>query len=273
VQDARHRGDVCQPLVWIPEAHHALGGGEAVIPDALFYYRKGADGRGVMLRAFVEVDRATMGPERLGAKLGAYARLHSHVPTPAPGTRRRQIGLEPLQEEWRRHYPLFPRLLFVLDGTGPAGVDNRIRALRTAACQLTPDALPGVPVLAAALTDILRNGPLRTRLAPPSRTPTNSSTGATDIARRAVVELRTVVVRAAHGHSRSCGGRPTRPCADPDQGHYDPDHASQRTGRSPVRQFGRCLWRWCGACQERAASSTVCRISRRLSTPVILQIR
>jgi hypothetical protein len=159
VQDARRRGDVCRPLDWIPEVHHALGGGEAVIPDALFYYRKGCDGRGAMLRAFVEVDRATMGPERLAAKLTAYARLHHYVPAPAPGARRRPVGLEPLQEEWRRHYPLFPRLLFILDGTGPLGVENRISALKSAAGQLAPDALPGVPVLAAALTDILRDGP------------------------------------------------------------------------------------------------------------------
>ncbi|MFI8194870.1 replication-relaxation family protein [Streptomyces sp. NPDC085946] len=159
VQDARRRGDICQPLDWIPEVHHAFGGGEAVIPDALLYYRKGSDGRGVMLRAFVEVDRATMGPERLGAKLGAYARLHAHVPTSAPGTRRRPAGLEPPQEEWRRHYPLFPRLLFILDGTGPTGVENRTHALYTAAGQLAPDALLGVPVLAAALTDLLRDGP------------------------------------------------------------------------------------------------------------------
>ncbi|MFF8366919.1 replication-relaxation family protein [Rhodococcus erythropolis] len=159
VQDARRLGDVCQPLDWIPEVRHSLGGGEAVIPDALFYYRKGCDGRGVMLRAFVEVDRATMGPERLAAKLGAYARLHAHVPAPAPSARRRPVGLEPPQEEWRRHYPLFPRLLFILDGTGPVGVENRISALKSAAGQLTPDALPGVPVLAAALTDILHDGP------------------------------------------------------------------------------------------------------------------
>jgi hypothetical protein len=70
LQDARRRGDVCEPLDWIPEVHHPTGGGEAVIPDALLYYRRGpADGdRGAMLRAFVEVDRATMGPERLAAK-------------------------------------------------------------------------------------------------------------------------------------------------------------------------------------------------------------
>lgn len=86
------------------------GGGEAVIPDALLYYQRhhtdgasgadgahrttgadGADGAsdmegprgGVMLRAFVEVDRATMGPERLAAKLTAYARLHRYAPAPA----------------------------------------------------------------------------------------------------------------------------------------------------------------------------------------------
>ncbi|WP_435879821.1 replication-relaxation family protein [Streptomyces flaveolus] len=85
LQDARRRGDLCQPLDWIPEVHHPLGGGEAVIPDALLYYRSAGtseadtsgDGRdggnggngGAMLRAFVEVDRATMGPERLAAKL------------------------------------------------------------------------------------------------------------------------------------------------------------------------------------------------------------
>jgi hypothetical protein len=33
-----------------------------------------------MLRAFVEVDRATMGPERLAAKLTAYERLYRYVP-------------------------------------------------------------------------------------------------------------------------------------------------------------------------------------------------
>lgn len=72
----------------------------------------------------MEVDRATMGPERLAAKLTAYARLHSYVPAPVPGQ-------EPPggPEAWRRCYPLFPQLLFVLEGTGPAGVESRIGAL------------------------------------------------------------------------------------------------------------------------------------------------
>ncbi|MEV5646301.1 replication-relaxation family protein [Streptomyces flaveolus] len=164
LQDARRRGDLCQPLDWIPEVHHPLGGGEAVIPDALLYYRsagtRGTDNSGdggSMLRAFVEVDRATMGPERLAAKLGAYARLHQYLPAPPPGTRR---PLAVQEESWRRRYPLFPRLLFVLDATGPTGIHTRIEALQAAARGLGQAALlRDVPVLAAPMTDLLRHGP------------------------------------------------------------------------------------------------------------------
>ncbi|MEU1458632.1 hypothetical protein [Streptomyces avermitilis] len=66
---------------------------------------------------------------------------------------------EPVLEEWRRRYPLFPRVLFVLDGTGPAGVENRVRALRAGAGQAAPSGfLHDVPVLAAALA-VLQHGP------------------------------------------------------------------------------------------------------------------
>ncbi|OPG01986.1 hypothetical protein B1R27_34640 [Streptomyces sp. GKU 895] len=160
VTDARRCGDTCQPLDWIPEVHHPLGGGEAVIPDALLYYRRrlgeGA-GEGAMLRAFVEVDRATMGPERLAAKIHAYERLFNYVPVtvgrPRTGVR------EPVEVGWRRRYPVFPRLLFVLSGTGPAGVENRLTAL-TASARLTGAGFrASVPILAASLTDLLRDGP------------------------------------------------------------------------------------------------------------------
>ncbi|MEV7738889.1 replication-relaxation family protein [Streptomyces sp. NPDC088921] len=156
LKDARRRGDVCPPLDWMTEVHHPIGSGEAVIPDALLYYRHGpvAGDGGSMLRAFIEVDRATMGPERLAAKLTAYARLHSYVPT-VPG---RRAAFQQGVEEWRRRYPLFPRLLVVLDGTGPAGIQNRISALRAAARDLVPF-LHEVPVLAAPLTDLLQHGP------------------------------------------------------------------------------------------------------------------
>ncbi|WP_308406579.1 replication-relaxation family protein [Streptomyces sp. AC555_RSS877] len=160
LQDARRRGELCRPLDWICEVYHPLGGGEAVIPDALLYYRSGSGDGWSMLRAFVEVDRATMGPERLAAKVTAYARLHDYVPAAPPGRRRQALGQEQPQEEWRRHYPLFPRVLFVLDGTGPAGTETRIRALHTAARDLAPSGFRHtVPVLAAPLVDLLHNGP------------------------------------------------------------------------------------------------------------------
>ncbi|NNN34426.1 replication-relaxation family protein [Streptomyces sp. S3(2020)] len=160
LQDARGRGDVCAPLDWIPEVYHPLGSGEAVIPDALLYYRRSKQNGASwsMLRAFVEVDRATMGPERLAAKLTAYARLYEYIPTPAPGTRRAME--QPPEENWRRRYPLFPRLLFVLDGTGPAGINNRIHALQATARKLVPAPFTQqVRILMAPLTDLLRDGP------------------------------------------------------------------------------------------------------------------
>ncbi|MET9913554.1 hypothetical protein ABZZ74_43565 [Streptomyces sp. NPDC006476] len=112
-----------------------------------------------MLRAFVEVDRATMGPERLAAKLTAYARLHDYIPTPVGRPRR---FTEPrLQETWKRRYVLFPRLLFVLDGTGPAGIDTRMRALHASITEVLGlhGLLRAIPVLAAPMVDILRDGP------------------------------------------------------------------------------------------------------------------
>nr|WP_255345045.1 replication-relaxation family protein [Streptomyces avermitilis] len=41
LEDARRHGDLFRPLDWIPEVHHPIGSGEAVIPDALLYYRRG----------------------------------------------------------------------------------------------------------------------------------------------------------------------------------------------------------------------------------------
>ncbi|QIZ01339.2 replication-relaxation family protein [Streptomyces sp. S1D4-11] len=167
LEDARR-----QPLDWLTAAHHPIGSGEAVIPDALMYYRRGNQDsdNGAMLRAFVEVDRAPWAPERLAAKLPAYARLHRYVPT-IPGHRRPTIGQEPAPEEWRRHYPLFPRLLFVLDGTGLTGVETRITALHTAAGKLAPSRfLHDVPVLAAPLADLLQHG-LSTPIRRPAHDP------------------------------------------------------------------------------------------------------
>jgi hypothetical protein len=179
LQDARKRGELCWPLDWLPEVHHPLGGGDVVIPDALLYYRRGSDGGsgGVMLRTFIEVDRATMGPERLAAKLTAYTHLHAYVPTPPPGARRQGRLEEP--QEMATALPTPPPAAAHLDGTGPASVTSRIDALHTATRQLGPTALPEVPILAAALTDILHHGP-STSVWRPSKIPTSTSSEPVD---------------------------------------------------------------------------------------------
>ncbi|MFE2728736.1 replication-relaxation family protein [Kitasatospora sp. NPDC059327] len=70
--DARARGDGYGPFDFIPEITHRFAEGRdgSVRPDGLLYYgvreRGGAVAR---LRAFVEVDRGTIGAERLGSKL------------------------------------------------------------------------------------------------------------------------------------------------------------------------------------------------------------
>ncbi|MFI1928437.1 hypothetical protein [Streptomyces sp. NPDC020377] len=52
------------------------------------------------------------------------------------------------------------RELFVLDGTGPAGIDNRLRALHAADVDLSVALfLRQVTVLAAPMTDLLQHGP------------------------------------------------------------------------------------------------------------------
>ncbi|MGW7729292.1 hypothetical protein [Streptomyces canus] len=112
------------------------------------------------LRAFVEVDRATMGPERLATKLTAYAGLHSYAPT-IPG---RRPTFQPSD----------------LPAAGAGGVAAALPALPAAAVhprrhrprprgepdqRLTPAArdlvpfLHEVPVLAAPLTDLFQHVP------------------------------------------------------------------------------------------------------------------
>ncbi|XVV39704.1 hypothetical protein ACQPXT_01225 [Streptomyces sp. CA-100214] len=63
------------------------------------------------------------------------------------------------EASWRRRYPLFPRLLFVLDGTGPAGIHTRIHASTPPPSNSRPCSCADVPVLAAPLTDLLLHGP------------------------------------------------------------------------------------------------------------------
>lgn len=67
-----------------------------------------------------------------------------------------QGGRVPL---WERRYVRFPRLLFVLTGTGRTGFDNRVGGLRTHAQERhVAKMLQAVPA-AAGLEDLQRYGP------------------------------------------------------------------------------------------------------------------
>lgn len=89
VADARRRRDEHRHLDWTPEVFHAIGDGEKVVADAVMHYTLIDGQQRRKLRAFVEVDRATMGAERLAAKLIEYARLWTYEPQPAGRPRSR----------------------------------------------------------------------------------------------------------------------------------------------------------------------------------------
>lgn len=71
--------------------------------------------------------------------------------------------------------PALPRVLFVLDGTGTAGVENRISALRAVSRPLAPFLRDG-PVLARTPAHLHHHGPAAS-VWHPSRTSTSISPG------------------------------------------------------------------------------------------------
>ncbi|WP_405654136.1 replication-relaxation family protein [Streptomyces sp. NBC_00019] len=155
VADARRRGDEHGHLDWTPEAFHAIGDGERIVADAVMHYTLITGQQRRKLRAFVEVDRATMSSERLAAKLIEYARLWTYEPQPI-GRRQRAGG-----PGWLRWYPAFPRILFVLTGAGRQAMNNRISDLTSMAAHhpLVADLAREVPLGAAVLDDLEEHGP------------------------------------------------------------------------------------------------------------------
>ncbi|MFE0186591.1 replication-relaxation family protein [Streptomyces sp. NPDC058989] len=162
VENARARGDECGASDWTTEVAHPIRDGSAdgecaVITDALLRYTRNSPTR-TMLRALVEVDRATESSERLGAKIITYARFHRHVPVPGRrGSAADLTGPRP----WQRSYQVFPRLLFVLTGAGPRALRNRVADLRALVSEhpLTEQFADEVPVGAAVLEEMEEHGP------------------------------------------------------------------------------------------------------------------
>jgi hypothetical protein len=155
VADARRRGDEHGHLDWTPEVSHTIGDGDRVVADAVMHYTLVEDEQRRKLRAFVEVDRATMSSERLAAKLIEYARLWVYEPLPVG--RRRPAG----GPGWLRWYPVFPRILFVLTGAARQTLNNRISDLKAMAAHhpLVAHLAREVPLGAVLLEDLDEHGP------------------------------------------------------------------------------------------------------------------
>ncbi|MER5184770.1 replication-relaxation family protein [Streptomyces sp. NPDC002896] len=161
VADARRRGDEHGHLDWTPEVSHPLSDGEKIIADAVMHYTLTGHEQRTKLRAFVEVDRATMGSERLAAKLIEYARLWSYEPQPVGRQRSRQQAST--GAVWLRWYPVFPRILFVLTGASRYTLDNRISDLQAMVAQhpLVAALAREVPLGAAVLEDLEEHSPTK----------------------------------------------------------------------------------------------------------------
>ncbi|MET7575312.1 replication-relaxation family protein [Streptomyces sp. NPDC005492] len=158
VTDARRRGDEHGHLDWTPEVAHPLSDGERIIADAVMHYTLIRDDERTKLRAFVEVDRTTMGSERLASKLIEYARLWSYEPQQIGRPRSRQAAAP--GAVWLRWYPVFPRLLFVLTGATRYVLGNRIDDLTAMVAEhpLVGALARQVPIGAAVLEDLEERG-------------------------------------------------------------------------------------------------------------------
>ncbi|WP_245873199.1 replication-relaxation family protein [Streptomyces phaeoluteigriseus] len=154
--DARWLGHEHGPWDWTPEVSHSIGEGERVMADAVMYYMAVDGEERRKLRAFIEVDRTTMGSERLAVKLIEYARLFRYEAQPVG--RRRPASAGP---SWLRWYPVFPRVLFVLTGASRNRLENRMSDLQSMVAQhpLVAGLAREVPLGAAVLEDLEEQGP------------------------------------------------------------------------------------------------------------------
>ena len=160
VRAARERGEECGPLAWRHEVVHSLGRPpgqrrtELLIADALLTYQQNGPGEEVSFHyRFVELDRATMGAERLAEQLARYARLyHRTLPAADP--------LDEPEPVWARLYPVFPAVLVVMAGATPKLVERR-RSMALELLAEDPDLADATEVSLSicSLGDLVSRGP------------------------------------------------------------------------------------------------------------------
>jgi Replication-relaxation len=159
VRAAREHGDECGPLAWRHEVAHSLGRrpgqrrAELVIADALLTYEQDIGGETRFHYRFVELDRATMGAERLVEQLVRYRRLYHRV-LPA------EDPLDEPEPAWAGLYPVFPAVLVVLAGLPPKrAARRRDTVLELLAEDVDGDTTPEVSISICSLDDLVARGP------------------------------------------------------------------------------------------------------------------
>lgn len=102
---------------------------------------------------FVELDRATMGVERLATQLARYGRLfHRTVPAADP--------LEEPEPAWAGLYPVFPAVMVVMTGAAPRLLERR-REMALELLAEDPDLAeaPEVALSICSLDELVSRGP------------------------------------------------------------------------------------------------------------------
>jgi hypothetical protein len=162
VRAARARGDDCDAWSWEHEIAHTMGSAQArstLIADAVLTYGRVAAGGAadIVLRRFLELDRATEPVARLAEKIRSYAAYHRWVPNnPAAH------GLAAGQPAWEARYHRWPVLCIVIGANpakGPKAIERRIDALIELAGHDTLVHNEGIGVLIGAYADIVARGP------------------------------------------------------------------------------------------------------------------
>lgn len=158
VKAARERdGDNCGPLSWRHEIAHPLTqgrGARKLIADALLAYLQAAPDQSLTLhQRFIELDRGTIPPEQLAAKLATYSQLSHHTPTPTANT---TAG----GPSWRTYYRTFPAVIVVLADQTPTHARRRIqRVIALYRTDPTQGRDGTVPISFVTLAQLTTRGP------------------------------------------------------------------------------------------------------------------
>lgn len=152
---AKRLGHECGHLGWTNEVAHRIGdrrgtgAGDLLVADALLHYAANLAGRVTLVYRFVELDRATMATQAIGAKLRRYVAYGRYIPKDRDG-----------REAWRDRYPALPGVLLVLASKPRPALLARQQMI-TGLCHLDPvirDAA-GPPIAITLLEDLQRHGP------------------------------------------------------------------------------------------------------------------